>query len=367
MANKKTIMNTKYIQEQTLSGKYITHSMIRPILEKHSFENCIPLGNSVKGTPIVLYQKGKGTKKILMWSQMHGNESTTTKALFDMLNSLENSDILQEVSIYFIPMLNPDGAEAYTRVNANEVDLNRDAFELSQPESRCLRKAYDFVQPDFCFNLHDQRTIFSAGKTNKPATVSFLAPSFNEARDVNDVRKKAMEIISVMNAMLQKLIPNQVGRFDDSFNISCTGDTYTFLGTPTILFESGFYQGDYNREYTRKFIALSMMEALSYIAKNDVTGDVYASYFEIPENDKLFFDVLLRDDFYENTCDVGILFKENLKNETILFEPYIAEIGNLKNYYGHKGQKLSEIFTERIDKKDIEKCLDLKKFKPKNF
>ncbi len=360
-------MDIKYKQEQALLGKYITYPMICPILKKYSFENVISLGKSVKGVPITLYQKGKGAKKILMWSQMHGNESTTTKALFDMLNSLENSDILQEVSIYFIPMLNPDGAEVYTRVNANGVDLNRDAFKLSQPESNCLRIAYEFIRPDFCFNLHDQRTIFSAGKTNFPATISFLAPSFNEAREVDNVRKKAMEVISVMNEMLQKHIPNQVGRFDDSFNIDCTGDTYTFLGTPTILFESGFYQGDYNREYTRKLIALSMIEALSYIAKNDVTGDAHTTYFEIPENEKLFFDVLLRDDFYENGNDIGILFKENLENGIILFEPYIAETGNLKNYYGHKEQKLSEIFVEKIDIKDIEKCLDLKKFKPKNL
>lgn len=369
MANKKQFMNIDidYKKEQALSGKYITYSMISPILEKHSFENNIPLGESVKGTPITLYQKGKGAKKILMWSQMHGNESTTTKALFDVLNSLKNSAIFQDISIYFIPMLNPDGAEAYTRVNANEIDLNRDAFELSQPESICLRRAYDFVQPDFCFNLHDQRTIFSAGKTKFPATVSFLAPSFNEQREVNCVRKKAMEIICVMNAMLQKHIPNQVGRFDDSFNINCTGDTYTFLGTPTILFESGFYQNDYHRERTRKFVALSMIEALLYIAKNDVTGNDHAAYFEIPENDKLFFDVLLRDDFYENTSDIGILFKETLKNETIFFEPYIAEIGNLKNRYGHKEKKLSEIFSEKVDMKDIEKLLDLKKFEPKIF
>jgi murein tripeptide amidase MpaA len=46
-------------------------------------------------------------------------------------------------------MLNPDGAKSYTRVNANEVDLNRDSQNLTQPESRVLRTAFDLFQPDF--------------------------------------------------------------------------------------------------------------------------------------------------------------------------------------------------------------------------
>jgi hypothetical protein len=47
----------------------------------------------------------------------------------------------------------------YTRLNANEVDLNRDSQNLTQPESKVLREIFDLFQPHYCFNLHDQRTI----------------------------------------------------------------------------------------------------------------------------------------------------------------------------------------------------------------
>ena len=40
------------------------------------------VGKSVKGLPIHQLQLGSGSLKILMCSQMHGNETTTTKALF---------------------------------------------------------------------------------------------------------------------------------------------------------------------------------------------------------------------------------------------------------------------------------------------
>jgi len=323
--------------EKRLSGRYITYQMIIPLLDKYPFDEIIHLGNSVKGIPINLYRVGKGNKKILLWSQMHGNESTTTKAFFDVLLKLKTANILSELSIYCIPMLNPDGAKLFTRVNFNNIDLNRDAHELTQPESKCLRKAYDLVQPDYCFNLHDQRTIFSVGRTPFPATVSFLAPAYNKERNINEVRQKAMELIVVMNSILQHHIPNQIARFDDSFNINCTGDKYTSLGTPTILFEAGHY-----------------------IATSYITNVNYADYFNIPENDKCFYDIILRDDTHSGN-DVGILYKEVLENTQISFVPYIVEIGDLSTKYGHKEIPLSKYLNAPINKSSIENSLDLQK------
>ena len=86
-------MNT----EKQLFGRYITYDMIAPLLENYPFTDVIPLGNSVKGTPINLYRIGKGSKKVLLWSQMHGNESTTTKALFDVLNELKTASFVSEL------------------------------------------------------------------------------------------------------------------------------------------------------------------------------------------------------------------------------------------------------------------------------
>jgi murein tripeptide amidase MpaA len=62
---------------------------------------------------------------------MHGNEATTTKALFDFFECLawfrKRAKFLDAFTFYCIPMLNPDGAALYTRENANKVDLNRDS------------------------------------------------------------------------------------------------------------------------------------------------------------------------------------------------------------------------------------------------
>jgi hypothetical protein len=300
------------------------------------------IGTSVLKDAIYGVKIGQGEKRILMWSQMHGNESTTTKAIFDLFNTLSSDDleiveILKNCTIYVVPILNPDGAKAYTRINANEVDLNRDAQLRSQPESNVLRNVFEAFNPHFCYNLHGQRTIFSAGKTNKPATVSFLAPAQDKNCTITLNRKIAMEIIGVMNRTLQELIPGHVGVYDDAFNLNCVGDTFQSENVPTILFEAGHFPNDYGRDRTREYIYTSLLISLLYIADNAIDGSKHETYFEIPENDKCFYDIIVRNAKVGNrTTDIAILYKEKLVENTIDFFPVIEKIENLDGFYGHK-------------------------------
>jgi hypothetical protein len=337
----------KTYKEQSLFHRYIHNKTILPLLKKlPSIFKVDEIGKSVKGKSIFSITLGKGNKKVLIWSQMHGNESTTTKAIFDVLNTINASNpcatsILENCTIMIIPILNPDGALAYTRLNANDVDLNRDAQALTQPESKVLRQVFNTFTPDFCFNLHGQRTIYNVEKSNNPATISFLAPAQDEACTITKGRKIAMEIISEMNSMLQKEIPNQVGIYDDAFNINCVGDTFQSSNVPTILFEAGHFKNDYLREQTRELIYLSLLSSLDYISINSINGSNYKSYFNIPKNDNRFFDIIIRNakvqlENREQLVDIGVLYEERLINEKVKFIPIIEKISDLSAYYGHK-------------------------------
>ena len=330
-------------KETSLSHRYITNKHILPLVEKLGDDFKVEvIGTSVLSDSIYGVKIGSGKKRILMWSQMHGNESTTTKAIFDLFNTFTSSDseikeILNTCTLYIIPILNPDGAKAYTRINANEIDLNRDAQLRSQPESKVLRSVFESFKPHFCYNLHGQRTIFSAGKTNKPATVSFLAPAQDEACTVTPNRKIAMEIIGAMNNTLQELIPNQIGVYDDAFNLNCVGDTFQSENVPTMLFEAGHFHNDYGRDKTREYIYTSLLTSLAYISNNEVNGDNYESYLSIPENDKCFYDIIIRNAKVDNqSIDIAILYKETLAEDAIKFIPIIEKIENLDGFYGHR-------------------------------
>ena len=333
-------------KENTIQGRYITLNEIEPLLNKDSIKTDVKIiGKSVLGKPIYSYQKGHGKLKIYLWSQMHGNESTTTKALFDFINLLNNgselaNQLLESFTFYCIPMLNPDGAELYTRANANDIDLNRDSQDLTQPESKILREIYEEFKPDFCFNLHDQRTIFGVANTGKPATLSFLAPSYNDEREVNDSRLKAINLIAAINDVLQKYIPGQIGRFDDSFNINCIGDTFQYLGTPTILFEAGHFQNDYEREKTRKFVFMALLSSFIILNENDLVDNRNDKYLNIPQNNVVFFDFMYKNvkinyDGIEIITNFVAQYKEELIDNKLNFNSYIVEIGDLKEKFGH--------------------------------
>jgi len=341
-------MNFQYIfdtnKEQSVQERYVALPHIEPILLDWKNKGKVSvLGNSVLQKPIYVYRNGNGKKRIMMWSQMHGNESTTTKAVLDLFNFLETPQaqkLKNEFTFCIIPMLNPDGAEKWTRNNANDVDLNRDAQDLSQPESKILRKCINDFNPDFCFNLHDQRSIFGVEGTKNPATISFLAPSYNQKKDINNTRKIAMQTIVNINNVLQEFIPNQIGRFDDTFNINCIGDTVQQLGIPNVLIEAGHFPGDYQREITRKYVFIALLSGLQYFCKNDFSLDQSIKYFNIPENKSFFFDflyknVLLSCGNKKNSTNFAVHFSENIKRDSILFVAFVKKIGDLNNFCGH--------------------------------
>lgn len=332
------------IKNKSFIGRYFLYDLVLEEIEKLSFEviHRKIVGYSVLGKPIVQLSIGKGDYTILIWSQMHGNESTTTKAIFDFLSLLQlqpllTQDILTKASIHIIPVLNPDGMDTYTRENANGVDLNRDALLCNEPESLILRAIVDKLQPDFCFNMHGQRTIFSAGFNSKPATLSFLSPSINEERSVTSIRKKVMQLVVDINETLQLLIPGQVGRYDDGFNLNCTGDYFQRMGYPVVLFESGHYANDYEREKVRMYTFIALYKGILSLVNHQFTCIDHKKYFEIPQNKSLFFDVLIRNVKIKQTIvSLAIQYKETLVDGKFQLIPLIAQVNELDAFWGHQ-------------------------------
>lgn len=332
--------------EHNLQGRYITLEMILPLLDGYAdkFETSL-IGMSEQGRSIPVVKIGKGAEVILAWSQMHGNESTTTKALFDLLKFLnqgivhkkEVANFLDTYTLYMVPILNPDGAELYTRENANGIDLNRDFQNLSQLESRYLRSLFDQLKPSLCLNMHDQRTIYGLSK-GKPATVSFLSPAADGERSLTPARQEAMKGIVKMNKLLQGLIPGQVGRYDDSFNAACVGDSFQMNGVPTILFEAGHFPGDYQRENTRRCVFYALLALFEIIGAGDEHND-FEKYFQIPENKNNFRDVILRNVVlpnYDGPVDISIQYLETLTDDEVDFKPFVDDIGSLSDLIGHR-------------------------------
>lgn len=334
------------VKELALEGRYIALHHIEDLLINELRNHRTKTeGLSVQGRPIYSYTIGTGSVRILIWSQMHGNESTSTKAIFDVLNLLDSeteiaTNLLQKFTFCILPMLNPDGAFLYTRTNANGVDLNRDFVDLTQPESNILHDVCLNFQPHYCYNMHDQRTIFGAGDSGFPATLSFLSPAFNESLEINDCRLKAIAVVNLMTSELKKIIPQQLGRFDDAFNLNCVGDNFQNFGFPTILVEAGHQHDDYEREKVRFYVFIALLSGWMRMEDSDVDDSEVDDYLRIPQNKQNFRDIIYQNvkinyDGIEKITNFALQYKEVLESEQITFQAYISDIGDLENLYGH--------------------------------
>ena len=337
----------------TSTNRYLPPNTLNNLLnELVKSESLLIIGKSVNQLPIYGLRLGNGPVKVLMWSQMHGNESTTTRAIIGLLEEFKTGKalkILDQLSLFIIPQLNPDGSNTYNRYNTNNVDLNRDAVKLTQPESIALRGVFDQFKPHFCFNLHDQRTIYAAGKKGSPSTLSFLSPSANLEGSITPARLTAMQVIIAIKNNIGNRLKNQIGRYDGTFNINCVGDLFTSLGTPTVLFEAGHYPMDYDRDTTLYFIKRSIIEGLKAICKEDYIHLNADEYQQIPENSKDYVDIIIHgvkiSDAGETLSNqsLALQYEEVLDNNRILFQPKCLVYGKNLDLIGHQTFLISDL------------------------
>ncbi len=90
----------------------------------------LTIGQSVEGRPIEAHRFGQGRYKVVLVGDIHGGwEANTHELTRELLAHFKAypGDVPDEVSLWIIPTLNPDGLAADTRDNARGVDLNRNA------------------------------------------------------------------------------------------------------------------------------------------------------------------------------------------------------------------------------------------------
>lgn len=324
-------------------------SLLQKIKENPQFEVNV-VEKSTEGRDIYLAKIGHGSTKVMLWSQMHGDEATATMALMDIFNFFQSKDsqfdnmrkeLLSQCTFYFVPMLNPDGAEAWTRYTALGIDMNRDAIALQTPEGRLLKKLIMELKPTFGFNLHDQGRRYSAGATGNLATISFLATAYNEAQEVNDVRKKAMQLIVQLNRGLQNYIPNSVGKWPADFEPRAFGDNIQKWGTSLVLIESGGYKNDPEKQYIRQLNYVTILAAFESIAHKSYKNESIAEYDLLPVNSKTIFDLIVRNVVLKkgNTSyKVDLAINRNEKpvqgRDYFTNSSEIEEIGDMSVFFG---------------------------------
>ncbi|NNE65323.1 MAG: peptidase M14 [Pyrinomonadaceae bacterium] len=306
------------------------------------------VGRSFAGREICQVEWGKGPTKILMWSQMHGDEPTATSALFDMFAFLAKNKsekqwvekLEESVSIRAVPMLNPDGAELFQRRNLQFIDINRDARSLETPEGRLLKQLRDDWDPDIGFNLHNQNELTSVGKTFNQATNSLLAVSGRADGSTYQEHERNRRLCTIMVRALNRFIEGKIGRYDDSYNPRAFGDMIAAWGTPVILIETGGFHGmDESFLIKLNFVAyLTALQSLADGTHEEADPQVY-EWLPFNSSDRLF-NYIIRGGSIVNfaysdkpfVADIAINRERRRADQTP--PVFVQEVGDLEEHKG---------------------------------
>ncbi|TFG99975.1 MAG: hypothetical protein E4H13_08365, partial [Calditrichales bacterium] len=127
---------------------------------KRDFIDLETIGETIEGRDIFVVKLDHGSSddpwRVFFYAQQHGNEPAGKDALLYLVKYIsENPKLLPEdVVLWIVPQVNPDGAAADKRRNANGADLNRDHQTLFEAEVRALYQTFRAFMPHVSVDCH---------------------------------------------------------------------------------------------------------------------------------------------------------------------------------------------------------------------
>jgi hypothetical protein len=262
-------------------------STISPVIDASVTARRAEIGHSVEGRPLYVVEFGRGVVRVLLWSQMHGDEPTGTLALADLIayvianpNDPLVRRIQERLSVAIIPMLNPDGAQRQRRENASGIDLNRDARKQRAPEARALAAFHARLSPEFGFNLHNMtRRIDEDGHA---VAVALLVPPHEAKQSDMATSTRAKRIAATMRLAAEPLVDGRVTLYDETYNEIAFGNALQSWGTSTVLLETGDWETSPGAAYLRQVNFVLILIALDAIATGSFQRAPLDAYESLP-------------------------------------------------------------------------------------
>jgi hypothetical protein len=112
-------------------------------------------GYSVNSKPIYYYMIGCGEEKVMVIGGLHGDEPKGVYACLELIEALSKDNLTEKYTFIVVPLCNPDGAQEFKRRNSNNVDLNRDFYTLSQPETSAIISLFNKHNPILLVDVHE--------------------------------------------------------------------------------------------------------------------------------------------------------------------------------------------------------------------
>ncbi len=192
---------------------------------------------------VATHSEPECSRSRVAWAMMHGNEPTGFEALIQFIRRGAPT-----FNWTLVPMVNPTGIDAFSRLTIDGVDLNRCARQAGPVESDVLKLILQSSDYELALNLHDQRSIFHPTGICMPSSLSILAPAAMKGT-VPTQPKLAVAWAGSLSLWMRELRPEWgYARFDESYYPTAFGEWVQEIGIPTVTVETGVAQGDASRD-----------------------------------------------------------------------------------------------------------------------
>ena len=149
--------------EQPASSQEVIDFVERAVVKSDNlYHNFI--GKSEGGTPLVAVHASSPYKitgeklRVLIVAQQHGNEQSAKEAALLLIRDLAKGlyyPWLENLELWIVPQLNPDGSDVNERRNAGGIDLNRDHIIQLAPETRALHNLFREFNAHVTVDIHE--------------------------------------------------------------------------------------------------------------------------------------------------------------------------------------------------------------------
>jgi beta-lactamase class A len=274
---------------------------LQPVVDGTPALHVEEVARSLEGRAIRLVRFGSGPRSVLAWSQMHGDETTASRALADVLHYIATEPDAprvrrwsERITLLAVPMLNPDGADVHRRQGTHGIDINRDARALATPEGRALKNLQERFRPEFGFNLHDQNPRSRVAGSDRIAAMALLAPPPDADATETPSFSRARRLTAHIARAVAPMLGRHLTRYDDSYNVRAFGDGMQSWGVSTVLIESGSWRGDASKHYLRRANFVALVAALDAIADGSWEEEDATLYTSLPQNGRPVNDIVVR-------------------------------------------------------------------------
>ncbi|MBZ5201620.1 succinylglutamate desuccinylase/aspartoacylase family protein [Planomicrobium chinense] len=255
-------------------------------------------GQSHEGRDIYTARVGNGDKVLLVQSEIHGNEKTGTVAILNLLKTLSNNSkqsqqIREEVTIVFMPMMNPDASEADKRRNSltwSEVVESYPQLAGAKPSwnylDRGISQSYDYgANPGFDVNRDfnpDLDYVPEAqdfpGASNQPGW--FITPESQTSRDVYKSLQAEFGNVDVFIDLHHQGL-YYVDGTADPVTLSLSAQFVPDPSTPEGAKYAEFADG-YNYDFSRQLNLLAYNELQSFGNSKFTNISLYSQGLDLP-------------------------------------------------------------------------------------